>query len=162
MTHREQIEAIKLQLNISTDIELARILNTSKNNVYSYAIRGIPTKKILQLQRMGITICGSDASNVVESKQPPPEISPHAVADCEKISGELETVKGMVEFYRSELEQVRGELNRTKDELIFALKEIARLTRELNTGVDARQQSGRSAVERGNTTNASEIQKVMA
>lgn len=58
MSHREQIEHIKAQLNISTDIELAKILNTSKNNVYSYAIRGIPTKKILQLQRMGITVCG--------------------------------------------------------------------------------------------------------
>lgn len=94
MSHREQIEHIKAQLNISTDIELAKILNTSKNNVYSYAIRGIPTKKILQLQRMGITVCGSDASNVVEGKpEPPPTISPHIPTDCEKISAEMETAK---------------------------------------------------------------------
>lgn len=154
MDTRTQINNIKKRLNVKTDSQLATIFGVSSAAISFWVKRKkIPDNVWYKLKELNYD---------VENVPPPPEISPHAVADCEKISGELETVKGMVEFYRGELEQVRGELNRTKDELIFALKEIARLTRELNTGVDARQQSGRSVVERGNTANALEIQKVMA
>ncbi len=159
MEAKSQIDKVLEIKNLSQIKDLAELLGIKENVISGWIFRNKISKEGLHLLKsVGITkdtlsMAGRSISESVKSS--PPTISPPQ-ADCDKISAEMETVKGMMEFYRGELEKAKNEIiNLYKDK--FEMQ-----ARIVELEADARQQSGRSVVERGNTANALEIQKVMA
>lgn len=165
LSPEKQAISDRLRLEIDTKFKSKKDLATTINRPPSVVSRlladvsySVETRNILIAAGIDMDfvegISRTVNYDIVNSTPPPPEISPHPPSDCAKISAEMETVKGMMEFYRSELEAARKEIAglwRDKFEMQLKISELE---------ADARQQSGRSMVERGNTANATDLQKV--